>query len=340
MFPRPAHLLRAIATHPTVQGCIYTVLDAAPRAAAMLLRAAGPVLQIAALGLIGLISWTFFVMVWPDYRPEVADPLPGSPHRIWSGTLALVVWYAFEVCAGMLVVNILFNYYMACTVTNYAVDEVGADPEAVLDAPKRCRKCDVPKPTRCHHCSVCNRCVMKMDHHCPWLNNCVGHHNHRYFVAFLVYVSLGCLLFAVLGARYAPSALIPYGPWPYPVGREPYVFAYMIATILGLALAGMAGWHVYLTLKNATQLEYMDLEKGEPSQWDLGWRRNLATYLNMVERPWWYILLPLPVPAVGNGFWYETPASQSQRRGVNGTSSALLLHEYDDESELGEIVVV
>ena len=31
-----------------------------------------------------------------------------------------------------------------------------------------CQKCGTYKPERCHHCSDCNRCTLKMDHHCPW----------------------------------------------------------------------------------------------------------------------------------------------------------------------------
>lgn len=34
-----------------------------------------------------------------------------------------------------------------------------------------CRRCKAYKPARAHHCSVCRRCVIKMDHHCPWVNN-------------------------------------------------------------------------------------------------------------------------------------------------------------------------
>ena len=50
--------------------------------------------------------------------------------------------------------------------------------------------CNVFKPERCHHCSMCNRCVLNMDHHCPWINNCVGFWNRKYFMLLLIYVLL------------------------------------------------------------------------------------------------------------------------------------------------------
>ncbi len=31
-----------------------------------------------------------------------------------------------------------------------------------------CLKCEAYKPERSHHCSICQKCVLKMDHHCPW----------------------------------------------------------------------------------------------------------------------------------------------------------------------------
>ncbi|KAK3659719.1 palmitoyltransferase swf1 [Elasticomyces elasticus] len=54
-----------------------------------------------------------------------------------------------------------------------------------------CRTCNLPKPARSKHCSLCQKCVAKSDHHCPWINNCLGRGNYRYFLFLLL--SLGVL---------------------------------------------------------------------------------------------------------------------------------------------------
>lgn len=61
-----------------------------------------------------------------------------------------------------------------------------------------CRRCSSYKPPRAHHCSICGRCVIKMDHHCPWVNNCVGIGNHKFFLLFIFYTFVSCMFSLVL----------------------------------------------------------------------------------------------------------------------------------------------
>lgn len=61
-----------------------------------------------------------------------------------------------------------------------------------------CRHCRAYKPDRAHHCSVCKRCILRMDHHCIFINNCVSFYNHKFFVAFVTYAFLGCVIVSVI----------------------------------------------------------------------------------------------------------------------------------------------
>ncbi|KAI0982258.1 hypothetical protein GJ496_000690 [Pomphorhynchus laevis] len=68
-----------------------------------------------------------------------------------------------------------------------------------------CLKCMCVKPQRTHHCSVCNRCIQRMDHHCPWINNCVGQRNQKYFVLYAFYVFwlcvVSCVIITLIGTK-------------------------------------------------------------------------------------------------------------------------------------------
>lgn len=72
-------------------------------------------------------------------------------------TICLVVF------GNWLFLNVLFNYCMAC-----ATNPGNPPLSETYNAVSICKKCLIPKPPRTHHCSICNKCVLKFDHHCPW----------------------------------------------------------------------------------------------------------------------------------------------------------------------------
>ena len=66
-----------------------------------------------------------------------------------------------------------------------------------IDKNLYCIKCDIYKPIRARHCSICNKCVHRFDHHCPWTGNCIGKLNLKIFLRFLFYSSLTFIFFSI-----------------------------------------------------------------------------------------------------------------------------------------------
>jgi palmitoyltransferase len=78
----------------------------------------------------------------------------------WEKSQAMSVFLL--IVGNWLLVNVVFHYYKAVRTSP------GHPPqnELIVEAVSICKKCIAPKPPRTHHCSVCNKCVLKMDHHC------------------------------------------------------------------------------------------------------------------------------------------------------------------------------
>ncbi|XP_022114768.2 palmitoyltransferase ZDHHC2 isoform X3 [Pieris rapae] len=118
-----------------------------------------------------------------------------------------------------------------------------------------CNRCVLVKPDRAHHCSICARCVLKMDHHCPWVNNCVCFHNYKFFMLFLGYALLYCI--------FIMSTCLPYFIrfWKGDFGaagssgRYHIVFAFFVALMFAVSLGSLFGYHCYLVAHNRTTLE-------------------------------------------------------------------------------------
>ncbi|EQC41684.1 hypothetical protein SDRG_01642 [Saprolegnia diclina VS20] len=164
-----------------------------------------------------------------------------------------------------------------------------------------CRKCDLPKPDRTHHCSSCNACIAKMDHHCVFLNKCIGLENYKFFVLFLFWSAVSCLLEASLLYTYSvPSALdelssdFLLGQLTLTSAHCQIVLVGFVSVCVGIALTCFGLMHLYLAASNMTTLEYCEKrdEVGYVNYYYVGVLGNLR----QVFGPLHIALLPLHPP--------------------------------------------
>ena len=104
----------------------------------------------------------------------------------------------------LMVSSFAVTLHAKCVLTEPGVVALGSATEEEAGLSSTCQRCKCVKRNRAHHCSVCQRCVMRMDHHCPWINNCVGLVTQKHFLLFLLYTLLACLFsISILCARAA-----------------------------------------------------------------------------------------------------------------------------------------
>jgi len=130
-----------------------------------------------------------------------------------------------------------------------------------------CRKCLGFKPERTHHCSVCKRCVLKMDHHCPWLSNCVGFYNYKFFLLFLLYGSI-YILFQFFTITISLVAVFPFSNRIFDDilflqdNKKLWIIHIFMTFVLGFSVLIFLITHTYQNLlNNATTLELFDKQR-------------------------------------------------------------------------------
>lgn len=163
-----------------------------------------------------------------------------------------------------------------------------------------CSKCNVWKPDRCHHCSSCGKCVLKMDHHCPWFGECIGYGNIRWFMQFLLH---SCVY--LLELTFA-CGIVEYQRM---LNCSLHV---LFAAILGLifffcilVLYGITFWQV---IQGRTTIESYESQRfrhsGYRNVFDMGRADNWRIVMGSGWLQW---LFPVKGPYdPGKGLWFQT----------------------------------
>ncbi|XP_050529166.1 palmitoyltransferase ZDHHC15-like [Daktulosphaira vitifoliae] len=194
-----------------------------------------------------------------------------------------------------------------------------------------CVKCRVIKPDRSHHCSLCGKCVIKMDHHCPWVINCVSYSNYKFFVLFLIYN----LLMNVFVVTTSLSFVLKY--WKTTLNLEtqekPYkihiILLFTIASLLSVTLFSMLVYHIYLLSKNCTTLESFRppkfMESYDKNGFNLGFYRNIQEVFGKNILLWF---IPL-FTSLGDGVTFEL------NKKIPETQSLLYKDVYEKNTSYG-----
>lgn len=157
-----------------------------------------------------------------------------------------------------------------------------------------CQWCFKAKPDRCHHCSQCNRCILKMDHHCPWVANCIGFYNYKYFFNMLFYCAMTCNL--VIWTAYPVMTRTLTNPTSFDYKIAYFIVtSYVLSVVLGALITAFWFFHIYLQCCQYTTIEFCEKRGKEDSfhakqPFNRGFCENFKTALGQNPLLW---LMPI-----------------------------------------------
>ncbi|KAK9869348.1 hypothetical protein WA026_003105 [Henosepilachna vigintioctopunctata] len=171
-----------------------------------------------------------------------------------------------------------------------------------------CEKCKHIKPDRCHHCSSCRTCILKMDHHCPWIYNCVSFSNYKFFFLFLFYSILGCLyiIYTTFSDGYNISNISELHGDDFQI-----VTLFYMAMLLCVGATLLLLYHFCLLMKNQTTVERIQkpVFKSNLSieSYNIGVKNNFLEVFGNNVILWWFPIFT----AKGDGIHFPVRYKQT-----------------------------
>lgn len=166
-------------------------------------------------------------------------------------------------------------------------------------ARRRCKHCQIWKPDRCHHCRICQACILKMDHHCPWIMNCIGFRNHKYFLLSVIYGLSSCIFMAITVLDTVTESMHKE---LHNLERYLLVQIFSISSLLCCMLSVFLGFHFWLLLSGFTTIEFCEKTAtgSRESRYSIGFWGNLKATLG--PRPYLWLLPVNPPDGDGISF--------------------------------------
>jgi len=286
-------------------------------------RFAEPAKFLPVLFICAQIGGLWFVYIFHHCMPLLQRP--EHVGRAWAQIIS------FNVAAIMLVIcyvrsiithpgTIPDRETVGHTLWEYVPQDRGSDPFGVGTTEtkrsgerRNCKWCAKYKPDRCHHCRVCRMCILKMDHHCPWIYNCVGFYNHKFFFLLLFYTVIATNIIAWTMVETVRANVDPETPF---VKMFTLLFSQTLATFLSVLVTLFFGFHIWLTYKSMTTIEFCEKSMKragyDASAYDRGFPGNMRGVLGDNPLLW---LLPVSTP-FGDGLTFthceDTPLRLSK----------------------------
>ncbi|PJF19899.1 Palmitoyltransferase [Paramicrosporidium saccamoebae] len=246
---------------------------------------------------ISTVAVLLLVYVWASSHIYIFIPWAEMTWRKYK-----LGWVVYLGTINLLLVMSFWSFFaVALTSPGEVSREYRTDSSERRKHLRLCKKCDMIKPPRAHHCSHgCGSCILKMDHHCPWVANCIGFWNHGHFLRYTAYTWLAALLTECgIGYRLVPIMPISLSEGLVLIFNGILLFAVLI--LLGILLITT----IKNIMENCTTIERLEVSHEKYSSLRNG-HEQVLEMVGLTVKAGMGMAVPAPIElaAAGTRGWF------------------------------------